>query len=129
MLRRLLQAGKVEPVAFLRFVGGCLPPASTRDVLVIAWRICGRDRPPGVPGDLDDQGGDGEADDRITDVCAERDDAGAGDHAEGDEPVDPGVVAIGDEGWTGQVPAGAEPHLGRNLVAEETDRSGGGEEP
>jgi hypothetical protein len=43
-------------------------------------------RPPGVPGDLEDEECDGEADDRVGPGVTERDQGGADHDAEGDEP-------------------------------------------
>ena len=94
----------------------------------LAW-VGSRDDPPGVPGDLQDDEGDREADDRVGDLRAERDDDRAGDDAERDEAVDAGVVAVGDQRRAVEPATAAQPHLGGDLVAEEADHAGGGEHP
>ena len=43
------------------------------------------------------------------------------DHAERDEPVHPRVVAVGDQGGTGEALPGAQAHLGGDLVADKAD--------
>ncbi len=60
-------------------------------VVVAAHRL------PGLPGDAQDDERDREPDERIGDLEAERDDDRAGDNAERDEGVSPGVMAVGDE--------------------------------
>ena len=63
-------------------------------------------------------------------ICdAERDDDRAGDDAERDEAVDPGVVAVRDQRRAREPPAGTQPHLGGDLVPDEADHPGGGEHP
>src|SRR6266487_2979043 len=57
----------------------------------------------------------------ISEVEPGRHDGGAGEHTEADEAVDAGVLSVGDQGWTAQPSAGAESHLGRDLVADEAD--------
>ena len=58
-----------------------------------------------------------------------RDEGGAGDHGQGDEPVDAGVVSVGDQRGAVESPAGSEPDLGGDLVADEADHAGGREHP
>ena len=91
--------------------------------------VGGRDGVPALPGDVKDDGGYDEADDRVGQVKPERDDGGAGEHAEADEAVDAGVVAVGDEGRTRESPPGAQPDLGGDLVADEADDPCGGKQP
>jgi hypothetical protein len=92
-------------------------------------RFGGRDRAPGVPGDLDDHERDCEADDRVGDVGAERDADRARDDAERDEAVDSGVVAVGDQRRAREAPAGPVADGGGALVADETHQTGGGQRP
>src|SRR5215208_7447885 len=87
----------------------------------------GADRPPRLPGDPQDDDRDREADDRITDLKAERDDDRTRDHCEADEPVDAGMVSIGDQRRARQPPPGAKPDLSGCLVTEEADDAGGRE--
>ena len=54
-------------------------------------------RLPGVPRDAQDHDRDREADQRIGDLEAERDDGGAGDDGQADVRVGAGVVAVGDQ--------------------------------
>src|SRR2546428_6562486 len=46
--------------------------------------VCARDRLPALPGDVDDHECDHEADDWVGELESERDDGGAGQHAEAD---------------------------------------------
>ncbi len=62
---------------------------------------------PGLPGDAQDHECDHQADHRVGDVEAERDDGSTGQHAEADEPVDARVLAVGDERRALQAAAGA----------------------
>ena len=55
------------------------------------------DGAPGVPGDLEDDERDAEADERVGELEAEGDHGGAGDDAEADEGVDAGVIAVDDQ--------------------------------
>src|SRR5215211_5663804 len=100
---------------------------STVSVLVRFAQFAGfgrRDHAPGVPRDLEDDEGDEQSDDRVGDLGAEGDDAGARDDAERDKPVDAGVVAVSDEGGAREASARAQPDLGCDLVADEADQTG-----
>ena len=93
-----------------------------------AW-LSGRDRPPRIPGDLEDDHGDDEADDRIRDLGAERNDGCACHDAEGDEPVDPRVVSVCDESRAREPLPGPQPNLSGDLVPDEADHPGGSKYP
>ena len=69
------------------------------------------------------------ADERVTDLRAERDDDGAGDDAKRDEAVHAGVIAVRDHGRARQPPTGPQPNLRSEFVAEEADHSRGGQDP
>src|SRR5438105_15265491 len=84
---------------------------------------------PALPGDAEDDGGDYEPDDRVGQVEAEGNDCGAREDSEADEAVDAGMVSVGDEGGTVQPTSGAQATLGGDLVADEADDAGGGQEP
>src|SRR5215211_5107589 len=60
-------------------------------------RLSRRDRAPRVPGDLQDHDGDEQTENRVADRRTKRDHDRACDDAERDEPVDAGVVAVGDQ--------------------------------
>jgi hypothetical protein len=79
------------------------------------------DRAPQVPSDAQDHDRDRQADQGVGDVEAERDDDRARDDREADEPVNASVVSVGDERGTVEAGAGAQAHLGRDLVADEAD--------
>ena len=87
------------------------------------------DRAPRVPSDLEDDACDEKTHDRVGPGEAERDDGGARDDAQGDEAVDASVVAIRDERGTRELPSRPQAYLRRDLVAEEADDAGGGEDP
>src|SRR2546430_2449471 len=91
--------------------------------------VGGRDGVPALPGDVKDDGGYDEADDRVGQVKPERDDGGAGEHAEADEAVDAGVLSVRDQGRALQLAAGTQAHLGGDLVADEADDPCGGKQP
>jgi hypothetical protein len=55
-------------------------------------------RPPGVPGDLEDDECDYEADDRIGHRHSRCNDGSTRDHADRDETVNTRVVAVGHQG-------------------------------
>jgi hypothetical protein len=79
-------------------------------VLVVVEELAGvgcGDRLPAFPGDAEDDERDEEADDRVGEFESECDDGGAGEDAETDEAVDPGVVTVGYKGGALQVAAGA----------------------
>jgi hypothetical protein len=57
-------------------------------------RLRRRDRPPRIPGDLEDHERDQQADDRVPDLGTKRDDDRAGHHAQRDKAVDASVVAV-----------------------------------
>jgi hypothetical protein len=88
-----------------------------------------RDDSPRVPGDLEDDEGDGEADEWIGSGEAEGNEGGAGDDGEGDEAVDAGVVSVGDQRGAVEAPTGSEPDLGGDLVADEADDAHQGKYP
>src|SRR6266566_5116413 len=81
---------------------------------------------PAFPGDVEDDEGDDEADDRVGEFQSDRDDGGAGEDAEADEAVDAGVLAVGGEGGALQSAPGAQAYLGGEFVADEADHAGGG---
>ena len=54
-------------------------------------------------------------------IDAEPDEHRPGNHAQGHEAVDPGVVAVGDQCGARQAPSAGELHLRRDLVAGEAD--------
>jgi hypothetical protein len=97
------------------------------DVLEVDFGIA--DRVPGLPGNAQDHERDYQADHRIGDVQTERDDGSTGQHAETDEPVDARVLTVGDKRWALQAATGPKTHLGRELVPQEADHAGGGEQP
>ena len=84
---------------------------------------------PGVPGDLEDHEGDREADDRVGDLRAERDDDRARDDGERDEAVDAGVVSVGGHRRAPEPPPRRQAHPRRELVADKADDAGRGEHP
>jgi uncharacterized protein involved in oxidation of intracellular sulfur len=90
---------------------------------VLEVDLGGADGVPRVPGDLQDHERDREADQRVTDLEPERDDGGARDHAERDEAVDPGVLAVGDQRRAREPAAGPQAELGCELVASEPEGS------
>ena len=81
------------------------------------------DGPPRLPGDAENHGGDGEADQRVRPLETNRDDRGGSDDAEGDVSVHVCVVSIGDECGAVESPAGTEANTGREFVADEADES------
>src|SRR5215207_9469011 len=85
----------------------------------------GADRLPRLPGNPQDDDRDREADDRIADLKTEGDHYRARDHREADEPVDAGVVPVGDQRRARQPASGTQADLSRGLVAEEADDAGG----
>ena len=97
--------------------------------MVRAARLGRRHESPRVPCDLEDHEGDEEADERIAAGQAERGEDRARDDSDGDEPVRPRVVAVGDESRAREAPAGAKPDPGGELVPCEPDHPGSGESP
>jgi hypothetical protein len=91
--------------------------------------IGGRDGLPAFPGDAQDHGRDHETDDWVGEFETGGDDGGAGEDAEADEAVDAGVFAVGDKRRALEPPAGAQPNLGGDLVADEADHACRGEQP
>lgn len=71
---------------------------------------------------LQDHERDQRTDDRVADRRSQRDHDRARDNAEGDEPVDTGVVAVGDQGRAGEPPPRPQAHVRGQLVADEPDR-------
>src|SRR5215212_9754345 len=67
------------------------------------------DRAPGVPGDLEDDRGDREADQRVRDRRAQRDHGRARDNRQTDVGIGAGMVAIGDERRAVERPASTGP--------------------
>jgi hypothetical protein len=57
----------------------------------------------------------------VADLRAERDGDRPRNHAKRDEAVDTGVIAVADKRRAREPPAGTQPHLCRQLVAEEAD--------
>src|SRR2546430_16159959 len=78
---------------------------------------------PALPRDLKDDRRNDEADDRIGDLNAERDDRRARENTEADETIDARVVAVGHECWTVQPASRSKPYLGRDLVADEAEHT------
>jgi hypothetical protein len=89
--------------------------------------VAAADGAPRVPGDLEDDGGDREADQRVGDGEAEGDRGGAGDDGEADVGVRAGVVAVGDEGGAVEATAGGGADAGGEGVAGPAEQAGGGE--
>jgi len=85
------------------------------------------DRPPGLPSDPQDDERDREPDQRVAELEAERHDDRAADDSERDESIGACVVAVGDKCRAAEALAGAEADQGGDLVADESDRAGGGE--
>jgi hypothetical protein len=92
-------------------------------------RFRGGDGAPGVPGDPEDDECDSEADQRVADACAERDNDRARDDPERDEAVDAGVVSISDQRRAGEAASATQPHPGGEFIANEADDAGGGKHP
>ena len=90
--------------------------------------LVGTDRLPRVPGDAQDHGGDGEADERVGYRHAECDGCGGGDDGERDVGVGARVVAVSDQGGRLEALTGARADLRGDPVAQVADRSGGGED-
>jgi hypothetical protein len=84
-------------------------------------------RQPRLPGDAEDDGGDGEADDRVGHGQADGDDDRAGDDGQAHVGVGARVVAVRCQRRAAQHPPRAGAHLGREPVAEEAHGARGGE--
>ena len=82
-----------------------------------------------LPGDPQDHDGHDQADDRVSDLQPERDDRGAEHDRQADQPVSPGVIAVGDQRRALQPLPGTQPDERGSLVTDEPDRAGGGERP
>jgi hypothetical protein len=78
---------------------------------------------PALPGDVEDGGGDGEADDRIGDGEAEPDHRGGGDDAQAYDGVGAGVQAVRDQGRAFQSASCADADSRRRRVADEADQA------
>jgi hypothetical protein len=94
-------------------------PASSVAVPVAA------DGAPGTPGDLENDRGDGEADQRIGDRQAERHDGGRGDDGEAYVGIRAGMVAIGDQRRTVEAVARSGSDSSGYPVTAEADQPGG----
>ena len=68
-----------------------------------------------------DGDGDEQADDRVGPVPADRDSARPDQHGQRGQPVGAGVQAVGDQRRRADLPPGANPVPGRQLVAREAD--------
>src|SRR5215212_2938909 len=79
---------------------------------------------PRIPGDLQDDKRDCQADERVCHVNSERDDNGAQENTEADETVYAGVAPVSDECGTFEASPGLRANLGCDLVADETDDPG-----
>lgn len=84
-------------------------------------------RPPGVPGDPEDDGGYAKADQRIGDRQAQFDDDRAGDHSEADVGVSPSVVAVRDQRRAVEALPGPGADDRRDPVTDEADQTAGGQ--
>jgi hypothetical protein len=84
---------------------------------------------PALPGDAEDQDRDYEPDHRVGDAEADRDDCGAGEDAEADDAIDPGVVSVREKSGATQATTGPQPHSSCDLVADESDQPRRGKEP
>ncbi len=106
-------------------------PERWRRAPLPAWavRVLPVDGLPRVPGDLEDHSGNREADKRIGDRSAERDDGRAGDNAKGDERVDARVVPISDQGGAVKALSPAQPDSRGDLVPDESDDTRSSEHP
>ena len=93
-------------------------PAVSSVVVVSAHRV------PALPGDVQDEGCDEQADDGIGNRGAERNGARAQDHAGADDRVAAGVVAVGDQRRAVQAAAAAEPDPGGDCVADDPNEPG-----
>lgn len=76
---------------------------------------------------MQDDQRDREADERVAELEAERHDYRAADDSEGDESIGACVVSVGDKCRAAEALAGAEADQCGDLVADESDRAGGGE--
>ena len=85
--------------------------------------LAGPDRPPRLPGDSQDHGGDPEPDQRIEDLGAESDRDGAGDHRQADVGVGAGVVAVGDQRRALELAPSPRADMGGGEIAEVADQS------
>lgn len=83
--------------------------------------------PPRVQGDPEDDRGDREADQRVGDRQADRDDRRRGDHGEADVGVGARVVAVGDQGRAVEAVAGAGADARCDPIAREADQPRGGQ--
>jgi hypothetical protein len=86
-------------------------------------------RPPGVPGDLEDDKRDDEADERVGDGQAERNNGCACNYTDRHEPVNASMIAVGHKSRAMKLSSGAEPHLGGDLVSNETDHACRSQQP
>lgn len=92
--------------------------------LVLVLGIPGADGTPALPGNAEDDQRDCQADDRVGDRQTQSNHAGTEKHAEGNEAVDTGVVAVGDQSGAVEAMAGAGADLRGYLVADEADQPG-----
>jgi hypothetical protein len=89
--------------------------------------VVGVDGPPCLPSDPQDHGSYREADERIGRRQTQRCGGGRGDDGQRHEPVDAGVVAVGDEGRTVESISGSEPDASGEFVSDESDDPRDGE--
>ena len=91
--------------------------------------VVGVNGSPRLPRDAQDHGGYREADDGIRRLQAESCDGGGDDDGERYEPVDTGVLAVGNEGGAVESISGPEPDASGQLVSEKADDARDGERP
>ncbi len=104
-------------------VDGVTPPACARPLM----RVRAPHRAPRLPGDPQDHGGHGEADQRVGDGYADRDGASACDDRERYVGVSARVRAIGDQRRTVEPSPRAAANAGRESVSGEADDARGRE--
>jgi len=78
---------------------------------------------PTVPGDVEDDDGDDEPNDRVSDGSPESDDTRAGKDAEADEAINTSMVAVCDESGTVEALARVRANLRCDFVADEADHA------
>lgn len=76
-----------------------------------------------VPGDLEDEDSDGEADQRVGDLEPEGEGGGAADHAEADIGIGASVIAVGDQGRAVEAVARPSADPGGDQVPDVADHA------
>jgi hypothetical protein len=86
-------------------------------------RVTGTDGAPSLKCDAQDQCRDGEADDGVGARDPDGHRARGNDDAERHEPVNAGVLTVGDERRAVDAPPASQPHTSRELVSRETNHA------